>query len=100
MIAVLFNQADVRLGEVLMPDACRVIMFGGGLFVRTETEALLDEGGRGIAFECHDRYVIESLDRYNPRSTIGGKIAREARGETVQGRTPPAPEVEGRDRRK
>lgn len=94
MIAVLFNQANVRLGEVQMPDACRLIGFGGGLFVRTETEAVLDGGGLGIAFESHDRYVIDKLDIYNPRSSISGKVAREARPSAVQRRPAADPEVE------
>ncbi len=92
MIAVLFNQADVRLGEVQMPDACWLIAFGGGMFVRTDTEAMLDRGGKGIAFQAMDRYVISELDRYNPRRTAHAQPARRPAAKAVQGR--PAPDAE------
>lgn len=87
MIAVLFNQADVRLGEVCMPDVCRLIVFGGATFVRTETEALLEEGGLGIAFEFHDRYVVEHLDKFNPTKTFG-QVRRKRDAEAEGGKRP------------
>lgn len=79
MIAVLFNlTGDVRLGEVAMPDACRLIAFGGGVFVRTDDEAVLENGALGVVFQAADRYTLESLDTYNPR-----KLDAEARGREV-----------------
>lgn len=94
MIAVLFNQSDVRLGEVQMPDACRLIAFGGAMFVRTDGEAVLDAGGLGVVFESQDRYVISYLDIYNPRSPPYATLAGKTRGKAVQTRPPAAGEFD------
>lgn len=76
MIAVLFNQADVRLGEVWVPDDCRVIVFGAATFVGTDVQTILDSGEWGLAFEVHERHVIDRLDVYNPRRPTDGAPAR------------------------
>lgn len=94
MIAVLFNGADVRLGEVRMPEDCMLIGFGGELFVRMDDAAVLDDrpGELGVVFVAAERYVLEGLDKYNPRR---GPHAEPQRSEgsaaaAVQGR-PAAP---------
>lgn len=69
MIAVLFNQGDVRLGEVSVGHDCRLIEFGGGLFMQTDTTCELDAGGfGGTVFEMVDTLVLTKLDTFNPRS--------------------------------
>lgn len=67
MIAVLINAAQVRLGEKSVPADCNLIAFGGGFFIRSAEKASLDGGGFGAAFEETLMYVINDLDRFDPR---------------------------------
>jgi hypothetical protein len=67
MIAVLINTADVRLGHTRMPDACRLIQFGGAYFVRTTDTAVMPEGGElGVVFVAAEIYVESALDVFEP----------------------------------
>jgi len=67
MIAILFNNAGVRLGEVSVSDATLAIHFGGSFFGRTEVEALTDDCDIGISFQESTVLHLTKLDRYDPR---------------------------------
>jgi hypothetical protein len=69
MIAVLVNNAGIRLGEVNVAHECRLIFFGGANFVKINEQTDLDNGQKmaGEWFVMADTYVIRDLDVSNPR---------------------------------
>jgi len=70
MIAVLFNDAKIRLGQKDVSEGTRVVKFGGAYFVRTTTQSKLTGDGWGIAFDQTLISVVCTLDEFNPRRAL------------------------------
>lgn len=68
MKVILFNSMNTRLGEITMPENCRLILFKGSYFVRTDQQAELNEGGLGQVFDGSEVHVVEKIDDYDPRA--------------------------------
>lgn len=73
MIAVFINSAGIRLGHHRVSDVCRLIHFGGGYFVRTDEEAVLDDGGRGTVFVGTEMHVYDAIDHFEPTHNFNRK---------------------------
>lgn len=68
MRAILFDSVNARLGEVTMPENCRLISFKGSYFVRTDQQAELNEGGLWQVFDSSEIHVLETIGDYDPRA--------------------------------